>query len=158
MADYFTQEVVTRYIRLTEPMRKALIGYLGAAVDLVEEENVLDSLVGGLQAHTYAVVFQEGWRDADPSDDGDEENSEVDRLRKLSKEHFFREVLKINPGLEAIELQSAWTCSRMRLDGFGGSGLVVTRKGYIYITTGDFVVGDDGVVAMASKFTEWEAE
>jgi hypothetical protein len=44
----------------------------------------------------------------------------------------------------------------MRLDGFGGSGLIVNRKGYLYLTTSHYEIGDDGVIEPSGKFVFWD--
>jgi hypothetical protein len=43
----------------------------------------------------------------------------------------------------------------MRTDGFGGSSLHVTRKGYLYLTTTDVVIDEDGTCRHAGKFEPW---
>jgi hypothetical protein len=60
--------------------------------------------------------------------------------------------------MDHIEQQSSWSCSKMRLDGFGGSGLIVTRKGYLYLTTTRFEIEEDGTVKFGGEFITWEDE
>lgn len=166
MANYNTHEVVTHPVRLTAAMKEVLTNHRGAILYQVQEANALDGLVDGALLHTYHITFENGWADLeDDLEEGDDENdgeeneeepanrAEVLGLRCLSKEDFFHEVLKVNPDLSHIELQAAWTCSRMRLDGFGGSSLHVTRKGFLYVTTTNVVVKEDGTALLGSTFT-----
>ena len=163
MADYYTREVVTTTINLTELMRSVL-GLRGADIDVVDEANVLDSIVSGALLSECAVSFESGWNDNDPEEliewhepeVSDEDKPEFDRLLALEKHEFFREVLKVDLEADHIDLQSSWSCSKMRLDGFGGSGLIVNRKGFLYITTCDFTISDDGEIAPRSVFSPWE--
>jgi hypothetical protein len=166
MADYFTQEVVTEPALITTIMEEVLV-LRGAELYPDGDENALDHLVSGVQARTHSIGFEEGWRDGGPSELiewhepdldhlSDEDRKEFDRLLAMGKADFFHEVLKINPKKTNIELQAAWTCSKMRLDGFGGSGLFISRKGYLYVTTCRAAVDDDGTIRNLNEFTPWE--
>jgi hypothetical protein len=162
MADYNTTEVVTTSINLTKVMQQVL-KLRGAEIDVIGEGCVLESMVTGKLTDECTVGFEEGWNDNDADEliewhepeISDTDKPEFDRLLDLSKHEFFREVLKVDEG-DHIALQAAWTCSKMRLDGFGGSGLIVNRKGFLYITTSDFIINDDGVIASRSVFSPWE--
>lgn len=137
MADYFTQAVMTPAVRLTPAMREAP-ALTNATVE--SEEGCLDS-----------VFWSETPTDPDGSEveerlgsfERAEDAAEFQRLAGLlvngKFEHFLREVLAHNPEVRAIEVHKAFTCSRMRADGFGGEGVYVTRTQYA-------VVGDRSVV------------
>jgi len=166
MADYYTQEVVTNEQVYLTPEMERVLELRGAEVYREGDETVLDHLANGCEKHLCGIVFEEGWREMEPEeliemflDDEEEEelSEETKRLLALDKPDLFHEVLKINPEEEYIELQSGWSCSRMRLDGFGGSSLHVTRKGYLYVTTTNVSI-EDGVPVFDGEFVPWEKE
>jgi hypothetical protein len=50
---------------------------------------------------------------------------EVD-LSGMTHEFIFQDIVKRSDTLEYVSLVSAWTCSKMRPDGFGGMAIVIT--------------------------------
>ena len=169
MADYYTQTVLTAPVLMTEDMVSVMQAH-GAEVNLCgERETVLDGIVlERPPLNLYAVTFDNGWNHlidtfetleawAEDTDENlDDYSEEWKRLAALDEPTTLYEILSINPKLEALSLQSAWGCSKMRLDGYGGSGLVVNRKGYLYITTTNWEEEPDGTIVLGSKFVPWK--
>jgi hypothetical protein len=52
---------------------------------------------------------------------------------------IFQDVLRRSTTLRYITVHTAWTCSKMRPDGFGGSAMLITAKRIFYISTADFL-------------------
>ena len=165
MADYYTRTVITGAIPLTDEML-AVVEARSATVYPQDEEGILDALANVRQPlKTYHVVFEDGWL-SQFSNDVDEEigelgieddvSDEFKRLIMLDEADFLHESLKLSETLDHIEMQSGFGCSEMRLDGFGGSGLIVTRKGYLYITTSNWELNGDGTAEHRGKFHPWE--
>ena len=171
MADYYTRTVITAPVLLS-PDLVAVLNARGAALDCISEETVLDGIVAErMPLGEYYVTFADGW--TEPCDDVDEflieyagwdeadaeaASPEIRELMVADDADILHEILKLNPEMDHIEQQSSWSCSKMRLDGFGGSGLIVTRKGYLYLTTSHFEIDEDGVAAYAGGFKLWESE
>lgn len=170
MANYYSRTVITECVLLTDEL-VSILEARGADV-CVEgvKETVLDGLANDrVPLSSYSVVWSEGW--TDPCDDADEflvdyafwDEERIDNaspeFRKLvisSEAVILREIAKVNPQKTYIEMQSSWSCSKMRLDGFGGSGLIVSLKGYLYITSNDYCIDEDGVIAPRSVFSPWD--
>jgi hypothetical protein len=171
VANYYTRTVLTETVLLTEDLASILVA---RGAQLYEEdgkgENVLDGIVNERPPlKRYSVVFEDGW--TDPCDDVDEflidyagwddedaENASPE-FRKLviEDEHvILREILKVNDDKQEIDMQSGWGCSKMRLDGFGGSGLIVNRKGYLYLTSSHYEIDADGTIKHAGGFVSWD--
>lgn len=167
MADYYSRSVITEQAKLTKTMARVLEAR-GATLYEEGKENILDGLASGrVPLTTYAIVFGEGWSncyetaDEWAEDYGDEDEDITDEFRELfemSEENLMHEILKINPDLDSLESQCGWSCSKMRLDGFGGSSVIVTRKGYLYITTTNFEVEEDGTIKPGNVFHAWDEE
>jgi len=165
MANYYTREVVTKPLMLTDLM-VSVLQMRGAEVEKIDESNVLDSIVAGQMLYECIITFESGWDDNEPEEllewhdpeTTDEDKAEFDRLLAMEKIDFFREVLKVNSDANSIQLQAAWTCDRMRLDGFGGSSCHISRKGYMYVSTTDVDVDDDGTFHAGAQFYPWEED
>ena len=169
MADYYTRTVITDSVLLTTDL-VAVLNARGASLDCEEEETVLDGIVHErMPLGLYTVAFERGWNAT--CEDVDEflieyanwDEADVlaasDELRKMavaSELDILREILKLNPEAESIDMQSSWSCSKMRLDGFGGSGLILTKLGFLYITSSDYAIAEDGSICQGSAFTTWE--
>lgn len=173
MADYYTQTVLTEPVYLTEELYGVLTLLQADITPAGDTETVLDGIVRERPPLTkYYVTFPEGWRTAcgedvdeflvEHLDLGEEEIEALsDKFREMivmDEPELLREIIKLNPEMEHIEMQSSWSCSKMRLDGFGGSGLIVNRKGYLYLTTTHYEIDEDGVIEHAGGFKFWEPE
>lgn len=169
MADYYSQTTLTQEVLLTQDLATVLTARGATLYPGSDGETVLDALVTGeMPRRLYAVVWPEGWRNScgDTLEDFMEEiELEEDDATETVKAHLIaeeedilHEVLKINPDIEMLEMNEAWTCSKMRLDGFGGRSLVVNRKGYLHIGTHRYHVDEDGVICPDNAFKFWKDE
>ncbi len=118
MADYYTQSVVKPDLVLT-PDQKAALEAHGASCD---ETNGL-----------YYVYFEDGWQDAEEADG-------------IVEEELWRDILMGNPDVEMILVESAFTCSKMRSDGFGGSSLFITRTEHVSVGSQCVILRDGHLV------------
>lgn len=171
MANYYSHTVITDCYKLDEDLIAALEAR-GASChpEGGEDETVLDGIVNERPPlKSYSIVWEEGW--TEPCDDVDEflveyvgwDDEDVEKasprfreLVLLSEPDMLHEILKLNPDADAVQMQEAWGCSKMRLDGFGGRSLTVTQKGYLYLCTGSVEINEDGTIVPGSKFTPWK--
>lgn len=79
-----------------------------------------------------AKVLQEA-----PSDDAE---IEID-LSATSYEYFLQDIVKRSDALSYITVVSAFTCSRMRADGFGGMAVLITATSIKGKSTHDIIEG-----------------
>lgn len=167
MADYFTQTVISHAHYLTQDMADVLEAR-GAELDPTgEERTILDSLAGkGIPAKEYHITFSEGWNDWPEefeewaedyaADDPNNYSEGFKELFELDRANFLYQVLLLDPEAVAVEVQESQSCSKMRTDGFGGSSLTVTRKGYLFLYTGNIEIDDDGTIRSGAKFVPWD--
>jgi hypothetical protein len=70
----------------------------------------------------------------------DAEASHIDLdLSETSWEFFFQDIVKRSRTLAYITVVAAFTCTKMRPDGFGGMATLITRDAIIGRSTGDFL-------------------
>jgi len=172
MADYYSQTTLREVVLLTDELVSALKARGADLGPEGEQESVLDGIVNERPPLSrFTVVWSEGWthacEDVDEFlveyvgwDEADVEKAspEFRRLVVLPEEDLLHEILKLNPDIELLEMNEAWTCSKMRLDGFGGRSLVVNRKGYLHIGTGRYHVDEDDVICPDNAFKFWADE
>lgn len=60
-------------------------------------------------------------------------------LSGTSYEFFFQDIVRRSKTLKYISVVTAFTCSRMRPDGFGGVAVLITPDAIVGKTTGDFL-------------------
>jgi hypothetical protein len=60
-------------------------------------------------------------------------------LSGTSYEFFFQDIVRRSKTLKHISVATAFTCSRMRPDGFGGMAVLITRDAIVGKSTGDFL-------------------
>ena len=167
MANYYTRTTLDKVVGLTTDLHDVFERRGGTLYSEGEEETVLDGIVAERPPMTsYSLVFEEGVTglytdtleeelaemDIEPGDVSDE----FKRLIMLDEAELLLEILKLNPEIDELDLQSAFSCSKMRIDGFGGSGLIVNRKGYLYITTSDYEIDEDGIIQARAAFRFWD--
>jgi len=71
---------------------------------------------------------------------GQPEPGDIDLdLSGTSWEFFFQDIVKRSKTLTHISVQAAFTCSRMRADGFGGMAVLITRDAIVGKSTGDIL-------------------
>lgn len=172
MADYYTNTVITSSFRMTEDLVR-ILEMRGATVHPDgEPETILDGIVKDrVPLRAYHVTFEQGFDSTlggyyeSIEEWADEEGEDLDSISDYVKEHalddepdILHEILKLNPDEPYIEMQSGWGCSKMRIDGFGGSSLHVSRKGYMYVTTTEVTVEDDGTIKFGGEFQLWDKE
>jgi hypothetical protein len=167
MADYYSQGTLTSEVLLT-PDLVTVLEARGATLHADGDgETVLDALVTGkMPRRLYGVTWPEGWRnpcgvtveDFMEEIDLEEANDAVKELILLEDEDILHEVLKINPDTDILEMNESWSCSKMRLDGFGGRSLMVNRKGYLHIGTARYHEDEDGVLVPDNAFRFWKDE
>lgn len=171
MADYFSPTVFTAAIGLTNILRHAL-EIQGASFEEAEEpETALDGLANGrLPLSFHYVSFSEGWNDGQDADEMLEYIDDIDAVEKeLGPEGFntlkemlngdqtdmVYHILEANPDMEMVDVQCGFSCSRMRLDGYGGYGLIANRKGYLFNCSTGYMVEADGTIKPTGEFIEW---
>lgn len=167
MANYYTRTVITESVLLTDALHSVLLVRGAQAECEGPSETILDALAFGREEilNSYYVTFENGWNNQwdsvdeyidDELDEGESVSDEFRRLFEMEEHEILLEILKINPMQDHIVEQSSWSCSKMRADGFGGSGLIVNRKGFLYITTSNYQIRDDGEIIHGGTFTPWE--
>ena len=171
MADYYSQGVIDGDFLLSTALVTVLSAQNAKLYSEEDGETVLDGIVNErTPLKSYSIVFGEGWdcwdgryENLEEATDFEDTNldkwsDETKRLAMLSMEDLLHEILKVNPEAHSIDYKEAHTCSKMRFDGFGGMGVFVTRKGYLYIHTGRAEVEDDGTIKFGGEFRSWEME
>lgn len=69
----------------------------------------------------------------------DPDTNELDfDLSVIGFEGIFQDVVK-RSALDYIEVESAWSCSKMLSDGFGGSATLITAGDIEHVSTSDFL-------------------
>jgi len=169
MADYYSKGTIRPFVNLNAMLYKALETQ-GASFEVTDDsETVLDGIIKERPPMTeYYIYFEESWSDgqgseeylewAETDDLSPEDLTEFTRLLDLQMEDLLHEILKLNPEVEEIEHQCAHSCSKMRPDGFSGTGLIVNRKGWLYINTGSWEVDADGSIRSTAAFHPWDDE
>lgn len=74
---------------------------------------------------------------ANPSDD---EEFELD-FSLIGYDRIFQDIVRRSSDLDHIQIVAAWTCTRMRPDGFGGMATVITADAVESMSTASFIEG-----------------
>jgi hypothetical protein len=153
MADYYQQTVVQEIIPDSDltPLERLLLTnifefhhkddewFFFAAetpsevitVDRRELEQALAASPANSSAHIYVT---------EKLADTEKTPAEIDLdLSGTSWEFFFQDIVKRSKTLNYIGVVIAFTCSKMRADGFGGMAVLITRDAIVGKTTGDFL-------------------
>jgi hypothetical protein len=166
MANNYTESTLEpSNLTLSLPLVRALKAH-GASTEGGSEDNALDQLArGDRNRHNVYVFFENGWADYEDgySDElpmtglSDEEQVEVKRLAKLDAPDLFREILLLNPKVEAVELHESFRCDKMRPGEFGGQALYVTRTHFLYVGDHSAKVNKDGSIKVTAKAQKFRA-
>jgi hypothetical protein len=146
MANYFTPTVVQQIIPDADmtPLERLLLsrvfgferhgeGWYFFAVEnpstmffvtRAELEEALASAPDPESAAHRCVIEQLAEANADASD------IDID-LSGVSWEEFFQDIVRRSKTLRYISIIAAFTCSKMRPDGFGGTALLITPQGMV---------------------------
>ncbi|MGX9394070.1 hypothetical protein ACWX0K_24220 (plasmid) [Nitrobacteraceae bacterium UC4446_H13] len=72
----------------------------------------------------------------DPQDDIDVDLTEIEN----GWDRIFQDIVRRSDAIDEIVVTSAFTCTRMRPDGFGGSVMLITADAIRYCSTADMLV------------------
>lgn len=70
--------------------------------------------------------------------DPQEEEFELD-FSLIGYDRIFQDIVKRRPDIDHIQIVAAWTCTRMRPDGFGGMATVITAETVESMSTTSFI-------------------
>ena len=154
MADYFEQTVVQQTIPIADmtPLERLLLSRIfecepdsdgcyffaeqGPSTMILATRTELEAALASSPdiesaAHLH-VTEQLAAADADAA--------EIDLdLSGTSWEFFFQDIVKRSKTLAYVSVVAAFTCSRMRPDGFGGMAVLITRKAIVGKSTNDLL-------------------
>jgi hypothetical protein len=141
MADYFSPTVVQPTIPLSAmtALERLLLSQIfssepdGDGLYFYAEQGVndmpafpIDEVRAALDASGEAEsIAADVVRKALAGLDDDDAFLQLD-LSETSWEAFFQSIVRRNPTLAYVSAMSAWTCSKMRPDGFGGMAVLIT--------------------------------
>lgn len=150
MANNYAQGTLNEVVHLTDKLVMALVG-TGARVE--------SNGVPGSQEETSYVVWDESFQEdvdmrVEMADDDD-----VSVLDHLPIEQLFRSIFAVkgNEDIKFFVVEFAYTCDKMRLGEFGGSGLYVTRDQYLWIGSHSADI-EDGKLKVAAHVHDFEEE
>lgn len=163
MADYFSQTVIRPDIPLTAmtALEYAALGqifgtervgddvYFSACygpsdiviLDAVEARALLERDNG--VSSTLADLVRKALADLDPG----EPNLELD-MSMIGFEGIFQDIVRRSP-LDYVEVETAWTCTKMRPDGFGGAACLITVDDIKSMSTGEWLA--ESIQALAPR-------
>lgn len=156
MADYYEQTVVQQTIPDEDmtPLERLLLSHIfacerdGDGWYFYAEESpstmiflTRKKLEAALATSTDPESTAHGWATeqlADLDADGADAEIELD-LCDISWEFFLQDIVKRSKSLRYISVVVAFTCSRMRSDGFGGAATVITRDAILGKSTSTLI-------------------
>lgn len=154
MADYYSPTVVVPDIPLADmtPLEQLLLSQIfdsetcGDALYFFEEQSIDEMLWLGLgelrEAVAASVDFPSAALDyvmgelAQVSSESSADDITLD-LSMKSYEFIFQDIIRRSATLDHVTVFSAFTCSKMRPDGFGGMVTVITADKVLSTSTGD---------------------
>lgn len=84
-------------------------------------------------ASSVSEVVREELAGLDP----EEEFFDLD-MSVIGFEGIFEDIVK-RSALDFVEIETAWTCSKMRPDGFGGAATLISKAGMVSMSTAGFL-------------------
>lgn len=153
MADYFSQTV----IRPDIPRAAMTDLEWGVLRDMFEHEEVGEDVYFFASHGPNDFVFLDVAEARQLLDEGDGvESSVADLVRKeiaacdkeaaaleldmsvIGFEGIFQDIIR-RSALDYVEVETAWTCSKMRPDGFGGAATLITAEDIASVSTAGFL-------------------
>lgn len=154
MADYYDHTVIQQTIPLADmtPIERLLLTRIfdfesdGAGLYLYAAEGpatiisatraeLVEALAASTDGNSAARAFVAGRLSGVPDPTG---HVDLD-LSGTSWEFFLQDIVRRSTTLRHISVVTAFTCSTMRRDGFGGMAVLVTRDAIIGKSTDDFI-------------------
>ena len=154
MADYFTPTVIQPAIRAADvtPLERLLLSHIfnaapqGEALFLRRRKAAntvwldrapLEAALAQSKGHadSAAATFVIDQLARVPADDVE---IELD-VSTLFWESLFQDIVRRSPSLRYVTAVSAFTCSKMRPDGFGGMAVLITADAVMGKSTGDII-------------------
>jgi hypothetical protein len=155
MADYFTPTVIRPTIPLGDitPLERLLLGHIfnaecsGEGLYFYADERPaemiwldrapLEAALAQSEAHadSAAAAFVIERLARVPADDVEIELE----VSTLCWQSIFQDIVRRSPSLRYVTAVSAFTCSKMRPDGFGGMAVLITADAVMGKSTGDIV-------------------
>lgn len=154
MADYFTPTVIPQTIPdadMTAVERLLLSSIFTAERDgdawYFFAEDAPSDMVWIARSELENALFQSGTIESQAAEfarqvlqDAPPQDGEVEiDLSATSYEFFLQDIVKRSAALSYITVVSAFTCSRMRADGFGGMAVLITTAGIKGKSTHDII-------------------
>jgi hypothetical protein len=155
MADYFTPTVIQPAIRAADvtPLERLLLSHIfnvapqGEDLYFYADERPANTVWLDRAPLEAALAQSKGHADSAaaafvidqlarvPADDVE---IELD-VSTLFWESIFQDIVRRSPSLRYVTVLSAFTCSKMRPDGFGGRAVLITAERVIGKSTGDII-------------------
>jgi hypothetical protein len=103
-----------------------------AWIDMAELRALLDD--DDDRPSAIAQVVRAELASADPAD----QEFELD-FSLIGYDRIFQDIVRRSPDLDHVQIVAAWTCTRMRPDGFGGMATVITADAVESMSTTSFI-------------------
>jgi hypothetical protein len=154
MADYFSPTVVQPTIPNIDmaPLERLLLTQIfqselnGDGLYFFAEESPNDQIELPIEALRVALAAADGIASAtatfviDRLKDVAEDDADVEfDLSVTSWEFIFQDIVRRSATLDHVSVVSAFTCTRMRPDGFGGMAILITADAIMGKSTGDIL-------------------
>jgi hypothetical protein len=154
MADYYEQTVVQQSIPVADmtPIERLVLSRVFEAVEepsavyFFAELNPAMSIYAGRSEVEAALAASQDAKGVafncvtEQLEAADPDSTDIDiDLSGTSWEYIFQDIVKRSKTLRYISVVAAFTCSKMRLDGFGGMAILITAHAVIGKSTNDLL-------------------